>query len=67
MGNKGSSAACRVLAVVGFAAGFASAAEPDAQDANPIQLPDIVVTATRTEQSSFNVRINYSSVRITAC
>jgi len=64
MGNKGSSAACRVLAVVGFAAGFASAAEPDAQDANPKQLPDIVVTATRTEQSSFNVPASITSVPI---
>ena len=64
MRNQGSSAARRTLAVVGFAAVFASAAEPDAQDANPKQLPDIVVTATRTEQSSFDVPASITSVPI---
>ena len=55
MRNTGSGAARRVLVAVGIAAGFASAAEPAAEDTKPGQLPDIVVTATRTEQSSFNV------------
>jgi iron complex outermembrane recepter protein len=61
MRNK-RSGTIRVLAVTGFVAGFASAAEPDAQDAK--QLPDIVVTATRTAQSSFNVPASIDSVPI---
>ncbi len=64
MRNTGSGAARRVLVAVGIAAGFASAAEPAAEDTKPGQLPDIVVTATRTEQSSFNVPASITSVPI---
>jgi iron complex outermembrane receptor protein len=54
-------AACCALAAFGFA-GIA-----DAQDANAPaaqKLPDIVVTATRTEQSSFDVPASIDSVPI---
>ena len=54
----------RVLAVIGFAAGSAPAAEPDVPDAETSRLPDIVVTATRTERSAFDVPASIDSVPI---
>jgi len=56
-------AARRVLAVIGFA-GVGVAAAQDANTSAPQKLPDIVVTATRTEQSSFDVPASIDSVPI---
>jgi iron complex outermembrane receptor protein len=49
------------LVVIGSAVGIAAAAEPEVPDT---KLPDIVVTATRTEQSSFNLPASIDSVTL---
>jgi len=60
------SAPRRVLAVVGFAAALCARAQDTgvSETANAHKLPDIVVTATRTEQSSFDVPASIDSVTI---
>ena len=58
------SGAARLLAVIGsMIAGACTTAEIGAQEAST-KLPDIVVTATRTEQSSFEVPASIDSVPI---
>jgi iron complex outermembrane receptor protein len=54
-------AACCALAAIGFT-GIAAAQDANAPAAQ--KLPDIVVTATRTEQSSFDVPASIDSVPI---
>jgi iron complex outermembrane receptor protein len=55
--------ACGVLAIVGFAGnGRAVAEEPDAPATQ--QLPDVVVTATRTEHSAYDVPASIDSVPV---
>ncbi|HJT98613.1 MAG TPA: TonB-dependent receptor [Rhodanobacteraceae bacterium] len=54
--------AAAALVVAGFSATPAHADEPAAADVK--QLPDIVVTATRTEQSAFDVPASITSVPI---
>ena len=60
--QRSTSRACRALVLVGWTAGTAVAAEPIAPETQ--QLPDVVVTATRTEQSSFNVPASIDAVAI---
>ncbi|HEY6984527.1 MAG TPA: TonB-dependent receptor plug domain-containing protein, partial [Rhodanobacteraceae bacterium] len=66
MQRAGTSTPSRVLAVIGFAvAGAAGAQDADAPaEPNAHKLPDIVVTATRTEQSSFEIPASIDSVPI---
>ena len=61
-----SGAPSRALAAVGFALACAARAQdaPPPDEANAHRLPDIVVTATRTEQSSFDVPASIDSVPI---
>ena len=63
MRHTRTSTAGRVLAVIGFA-GVGVAAAQDANAPATQKLPDIVVTATRTEQSSFDVPASIDSVAI---
>ena len=63
MPHTRTSTAGRVLAVIGFA-GVGVAAAQDANAPATQKLPDIVVTATRTEQSSFDVPASIDSVAI---
>jgi iron complex outermembrane receptor protein len=63
MRDTASGAACRVIAVIGLV-GAGTAAAQDATSPEPHKLPDIVVTATRTEQSSFDVPASIDSVPI---
>lgn len=60
------SAPRRVLAVIGFAAAWGAVAQDADAPAEPNahKLPDIVVTATRTEQSSFEIPASIDSVPI---
>jgi len=53
-----------LLATIGLAAAGVAAAQDANAPAAPQKLPDIVVTATRTEQSSFDVPASIDSVPI---
>ncbi|MGH8174122.1 MAG: TonB-dependent receptor plug domain-containing protein, partial [Rhodanobacteraceae bacterium] len=60
--NPGVGARCLVVAA-GIAGAVACAAAAEAEE-QKTQLPDIVVTATRTEQSAFDIPASISSISI---
>src|SRR4029079_6223480 len=62
--NPGVGARCMFVAVAVAIGGACAAAEPPPPPEGDVQLPDVVITATRTEKSAFDIPASINAVSI---